>query len=429
MKQPILPRLIQRTPFFYGWVIVAGAFLGAFASGGIQGFTFSIFIKPMSESLGWTRSALTGGITLNALMASVLAPVFGYLIDRHGPRYIMAASAIIGGTAAILLSQVQELWQFYLIFGVAGVFGGAAVGEVVTQSTVVKWFVRRRGRAIAFSSMGGAAAGAVLTPLISIIVFTIGWRTGWLAMAVMFFVLLLPVSFLMVRRPEDVGLLPDGADPSDDIQPDDHARGTHEPEYSYQLREALRTRALWLLTITLTIVGLCISSVVLHEFSFVTDQGFTPAVATAVLSTHAAMAVTGRLLWGFIVEHFQVRYCMASVFIVCALALVILMTANSTPMLFVFAIIYGLSIGGYSVTTAVAFASYFGRDYVGTIRGAVSPLIIGSVAIGPLLVSLGYDFTGSYLIPFNSMIALFLIGGVLVLLAKPPVRSKAAVWG
>lgn len=413
-------RIVRRTPFFYGWIIVAGAFFGAFASGGIQGFTFSVFLKPMSEDLGWTRSALTAGVTVNTLVASFIAPIFGYIVDRHGPRPLMAAAAVVGGVAAFLLSQVTQLWQFYLIFGVAGIFGGAALGEVVTQSTVVKWFVRRRGRAVAVGSMGGAASGALLAPVISFIVVNSGWRDGWVLMAAMFFLILLPVSFLMIRRPEDVGLKPDGDGSLNPGQAGDGA----DTEQSWTLSQALRDRSLWLLLGSLTVAGLCVSSVVIHEYSYITDRGFSEGIAAAVLSTHAAMAVVGRLLWGFIVERVAVRYAMAAVFLLCGTSLVLLVTAEFAVLFLVFAVVYGLSIGGYSVTTTVAFANYYGRGHMGSIRGAVSPLVTGSVALGPWLIARGYDLQGTYTSGFLAMVALFIMAGALAVLAKPPRKAE-----
>ncbi len=413
-------RIVRRTPFFYGWIIVAGAFFGAFASGGIQGFTFSVFLKPMSEDLGWDRAALTAGVAVNTLVASFIAPLFGYIVDRHGPRPLMAAAAVVGGIAAFLLSQVTQLWQFYLIFAVAGIFGGAALGEVVTQSTVVKWFVRRRGRAVAFGSMGGAASGALLSPIMIFIVDNSGWRDGWVLMAVLFFLILLPVSYLMIRRPEDVGLKPDGDESLDTIRSGDGA----DTERSWTLQQALRDKSLWLLTGALTVVGLCVSSVVIHEVSYITDRGFSKATAALVLSTHATMASVGRLLWGFIVERVKVRYAMAAVYILCGTSLVLLVTAEVAALLLVFAVVYGLSIGGYSVTTAVAFANYYGRDHVGSIRGAISPLVTGSVALGPVLIARGYDIQGTYNSGFLAMVALFIAGGALAIMAKPPIKAE-----
>lgn len=426
MKQSVRFRLAYRTPFFYGWTIVVGAFLGTFAGGGMQSFTFGVFIKPMSDSLGWTRAAMTGALTFCTVAASALGPVFGPLVDRHGPRFLMVAAAITGGVACLLLSRVQELWQFYIIYAFVGMSGGAGLGGVVTQATVVKWFIRLRGRATAFSTMGNTAAGAVLAPIIGFIILTFDWRAAWLVLAGVFFGLLLPVSLLMVRQPEDVGLLPDGARSREEVQAVHRRRSGHQSEYSWPLREALRTRALWLLTISLVVGGFSVASVVVHEFSYVTDRGFSTGVAATVLSTHAVTASMGRLVWGFLVERFHVRYCLAALYVGSALGVGILLIASSVPMVFLFALVYGINVGGHAVLSSVAWADYFGRQSVGTIRGALMPLTAGSVAAGPILVGLGYDITGDYFRPYTGLLALFLLGAVVIMLARPPVKAEVA---
>ena len=402
---------------------MAGAFLGTFAGGGMQSFTFGVFMKPMSAGLGWTRGMLTAGLTLRTLSASFLGPVFGPLVDRYGPRYLMLSAAVTGGVACLLLSRVEELWQFYIIFALVGMAGGAGLGGVVAQATVVKWFVRRRGRAVAFSTMGNTAAGALLAPLVGLIILQYDWRSGWLLMAGVFFILLLPVSLLMVRQPEDVGLLPDDASRRP-AQASSHGQADDQTvEESWRLGEAVRTRALWLLSMSLVLGGLSVASVVVHEFSYVTDRGFSTGVAAAVLSTHAITASAGRLVWGFLVERFHVRLCMFALYLGCALGIGILLTATTVPMVFLFAAVYGICVGGHIVLSNVAWADYFGREFVGTIRGVLAPLTQGSVALGPLLVGLGYDFLGDYFRVFIVLLGLYLVAAMVVLFATPPVRQ------
>ena len=425
-KQDIRSSLANRLPFFYGWVIVAAAFVGAFAGGGLQSFTFSVFMKPMSESLGWTRVTLTGALTVRTYAGAVLAPVFGVLVDKHGPRYLMVFAAIVGGVAAVLISRVQEIWQFYVIFALVGLAGGTGVGGVITQATVVKWFVRLRGRAVAFSTMGNSAAGFVLAPLIGVVIVAIGWRSGWLILAAIFFFILIPIAFLMARQPEDMGLLPDGAKSEEEMQTVYHQRSGRESMYSWTLKEALRTKALWILLVAQIIGGFPVSSVVLHEYSYVTDSGFSTAIAAAVLSTHAAAASIARLVWGFLVERFHVRYCLAASNLGAVLGIGILLFAlniGSTPMLFVFALVYGLNIGSHGVLTTVATANYFGRDFIGTIRGVLAPITTASVALGPVMVSLVYDVRGTYFPAFAAMLAMFFISAVVVLFATPPTKE------
>ena len=275
--------------------------------------------------------------------------------------------------------------------------------------------------------MGSAAPGAILAPIVTYVVFNYGWRSGWLSMAILFWAVLLPVSFVMARQPEDLGLLPDNAKSPEEVQRAYTRRGGLATEYSWRLGEALRTRALWLLVAALVLGGLSTSSVVLHEFSYVRNQGYSPAIAAAVLSTHATMALTIRPFWGILLEHIPVRYCMAGVYAGSLAALVILLNAQSVQMIFLFAVVYGMSIAGHAVSNAVVFANYFGRDYVGTIRGVVTPITATASAIGPLLVSIGFDNLGDYFWPFTVMATLLLIGIPVFLLATPPVRNASLI--
>ena len=422
-------RLAHRSPFFYGWVIVGAAFLGSFAGGGLQSFTFGVFLKPMSESLGWSVAALVGALTVRTYVSAALAPVFGTVVDKYGPRYLMVASAAIGGIAALFLTQVTEIWQFYAVFALIGLAGGTGAGALVVQATVVKWFVRFRGRAVAFSTMGNAAAGAVLAPFIGLIIAASGWENGWIVMAVLFLAFLLPVSFLMVRQPEDVGLFPDGVKSQEDLDATYQSRAGRESAVSWRLKEALRTRALWLILLAQVIGGAPVSSVVIHEFNFVTSEGFKDAVALAVLSTHAVAASLARLLWGFLVERYHVRYCLAASSTGAAIGLVFLLGGlhqGITPVLFIFGAVYGINVGGQAVLTSVVTANYFGRDFVGTIRGTLMPITTTSVALGPVAVGRVYDVMGTYFPAYIVMLGMFLVSAAIILLAKPPTKAAGS---
>ncbi len=426
VKQDIRYRLAHRSPFFYGWVIVGAAFLGSFAGGGLQSFTFGVFIKPMSEDLDWSRAALVGALTVRTYVSAALGPIFGTVVDKYGPRYLMVASAAIGGIGALLLTGVGELWQFYAIFALIGLAGGTGAGALVVQATVVKWFVRLRGRAVAFSTMGNAAAGAALAPFIGLIIAASSWQNGWIVMAVLFLALLLPVSFLMVRQPEDVGLFPDGAKSQEELDATYRSRAGRESAVSWRLKEALRTRALWLILLAQVIGGAPVASVVLHEFSFVTDEGFHKAVAGAVLATHAVSASLARLLWGFLVERYHVRYCLAASSTGSAIGLIFLLSGldwGFTPLLFIFGAVYGINVGGQAVLTSVVTANYFGRDFVGTIRGALMPITTSSVALGPVAVGLVHDVMDTYFPAYIFMLGMFLVSAAIILFAKPPTKA------
>ena len=417
-------RMSKKLPFYYGWVIVAAAFLGTFIGGGLQSFTFSIFLEPMGKDLGWSKTVLTGALTVRIITAASLAPFFGVTVDRHGPRLLIMLAAIIGSIAALLISRVTEIWQFYVIFAFVGISGGAGLGGVVTGATVSKWFVRLRGRALAITTMAGPAPGLFLAPIMTLIVFNQGWRSGWILMSILFITLLLPVAFFMVRQPEDIGLLPDGASSKDELEIAYKKRGGLESLYSWSLRESLRTKALWSLVVTQILSGLAISSVVLHEFSYVRDMGYSTAIAAGVLSTHAGLAMAIRPIWGVILERIPVRLVMSAVYLGTAVGIIILLNATTVTTVFLFAVVYGMTVAGLAVSQTIIFPNYFGRDHVGAIRGFTMPITMPAGAVGPLIVSIMYDINGDYFIGFSILAVLLLISAALIVVTKPPLTPQ-----
>ena len=419
MAASFVASLARRVPFYYGWIIVLGAFLCSFVYGTMGGWGFSVYMTPMSTEMGWSRTALVFGLTLSSISSAFLGPKFGVLVDKYGPSKLILVTALTGGFASLLMSRVQELWQFYVLFVIAGSVGGGVL-HVAAQATVTKWFVRLRGRAVALSALGGAAPGALLTPLITFIVINSGWRAGWLLSTLLFLTVMLPVSFFMLRKPEDVGLLPDGAKTQDQVTAASHKRA-HESKHQWTRAEALQTRTLWLLVASFVASGVAISGVILHEISFITDRGYSQAVAASVLSTHAGMAMVLRLPWGMVMERIPVRYGMALIYSGCALAIVVLLLAPSQPFLYVFGFLYGGSIAGAAVTQGLILANYYGREHIGSIQGAISPITIFGHAGGPLLVAFMRDQLGSYTAAWIWMLVMFLISVALAILAKPPV--------
>ena len=214
--QAAAPQQGARKPrFFYGWVIVAIAIVGGAFTSGTSVWGASVFVTHMGDDLGWSRSAFYGAFTIRALAAGALAPVLGPLQDKpNGPRLLMLMSALCLGCALVLLKFVEDLWVFYLVFGGLGALSMSALGEMMTVAVVPKWFVRRRGRAVGIATTG-TAMGPLFFPItVQALIEAVGWRDGWLVLGAVTLAVLVPLALLVRTSPEEVGLLPDGDDPS-----------------------------------------------------------------------------------------------------------------------------------------------------------------------------------------------------------------------
>jgi len=399
---------------FYGWLVVAGAFVSHLLSYGVLTVAFGVFFPFMAEALHLGRGGLASVAAAARLVSAALSPLVGPLVDRRGPRVVMALGVVslAGGTA--VLAAAGSAWHIMLGYGVVMAFGSVALGELTGDTTVARWFVRRRGRAMAVATMGLSSAGIVLPVPVALLIERFGWRAAWLVLAAVVLVLGLAATAVMRRRPEDFGLAPDGV-PGTPI-------GGWPPmpvERSLGARAATRTPAFWLLVLSTNLAGLGFFGINLHLFSYITDRGVSAAVAASVITYLYTLHTVAKPLWGLIAERVHVRYCIASCYAGGALG-VLLLLGGSMPWVLAFATVYGLTRGAQSFVTSLAWADYFGREAQGAIRGVASPFRHLSAAAGPIVGGVLYDVTGDYRLAFASFAAAFVAGAAVALAAKPP---------
>jgi MFS family permease len=299
-------------------------------------------------------------------------------------------------------------------------FGSIALGELTGDTTVARWFVRRRGRALAVSTMGLSSAGIVFPVPVALLIGALGWRGAWLVLAAVVVVLGLLATAVMRRRPEDHGLVPDGV-------PAPAAHGSVRApviERSLGARAATRTAAFWLLVVSTNLAGLGFFGINLHLFSYVTDRGFSAPVAASVVTYLYTLHTVAKPLWGLIAERVHVRYCIAACYAGGALGVLLLLGPGSLAWLVAFATVYGLTRGAQSFVTSLAWADYFGREAQGAIRGLAAPFRHLSAALGPIVGGVLYDATGDYRLAFAIFAAAFAAGAAVALAATPPRRGR-----
>jgi len=416
---------VSKTPrIFYGWYIAVVCFLCWFAADAFGWYTFGIFLGPIGKDLGWTTVMLTGAMTLRTLIGGLTGPIVGPIADtRHGARILMTVGVLVAGAVPLLVSRVHVLWQFYLIYSVLGALAMVGFGGLVTNTVLAKWFIRKRGRAIGFAAMGVSAAGMVFVPLAHFLIERVGWRTTLVLLACIIWALtFVPVVLLIRRRPEDMGLMPDG-DPPIRIDAETGA-GVEvvEPEAVWTLKEALRTKTLWMLLMGFNLVGVAISGAFLHFYPFLVAEGFSSNLATTALTTLAFCCFAVKLPWGFLSERIHVRYCATACYAGCAASLAILLHSHSVPFIFLSTIAYGATLGGDMVLREVVYANYFGRTFLGAIRGVVMPVNLVSTSGGPLFAAWLRDVTGSYELPYTVFLMAAVVGTFVLYLARPPVK-------
>lgn len=417
-KTGLINRLAHKMPFYYGWVILFAAGDAMFVRNAAASLTLAVFIFPISDDLGWSRTLIAGAASLGGLVAALTSPVVGWASDKYGVRLILAISVLVMGISTFSLAWATVPIAFYLAFGMGRVLFSSSF-QIGPSVVVSRWFVRRRGRATGMLFLAHSM-GMVLFPLIAgMVIHYWGWQAAWMVLGAIVWVAALgPVSLLIRQSPEAMGLAPD----LPQGRPEDESGPAQAPpeEPDWTLRDARRTPTLWLLALATGILFLMQAGTNTHQGAYFIDQELGVAISALSISFNAAFTGIGSLIWGWLVERVSVRYCYAAVAVVMVVALFLFPSVNTVWQALLVASLFGVSVGGILVVPAVAYANYFGRRSIGVIRGVTEPFVSLGQAIGAVFSGLVFDITGSYHFAFITL-AVFGIAAIgLILLTKPP---------
>ena len=408
----------MRTKYFYGYNIVAAGFaIQAVSIGAL--FAYGVFFKEFQTEFGWSRATISGASSLAFLVMGAVGILAGRLNDRIGPRILIAVAGAALGVGYLLMSYMQAPWQLYLLYGlVVGV--GYCTHDVITLSTIARWFVKRRGMMSGIVKVG-TGCGQLFVPLIATaLIAAYGWRSSCFIIGVAALAALVAVAQVMRRDPQSAGLLPDDGN--------GHPAGAvcTTDDCSLSLNEASRTREFWTLCVAEFAVFFCLLTLVVHIVPHARDLGLTPATAAGVLSTIGGVSMLGRFTMGTLNDRIGGKRSLITCFIILVCGLVWLQLANGAGMLFLFAVIYGFAHGGLFTIMSPTVAELFGTASHGLLFGIV--LFSGTLggALGPLMAGHIFDLTGSYHLVFLILTAMALVGFILITTLRPPARNTGA---
>ena len=410
--------------FFYGWVIVGVMAASSAGSMAMATLNFGLFIKPMGDDLGIGRAAFGWAQTARRGAGALSSPVIGPLLDRFGSRLILPVAALMTGLALIGLAHIGHAWQLILLFVIMGLVGMSGPGALATSVPVLKWFIRNRGRALAFMSLGVPIGAMVFVPLTQYLIDAVGWEMAWIILAVIGMSVIVPMTAIFVRRqPEDMGLLPDGEIKPAPSESDSAGPGATPAEVSWTVSEAVRTSTLWRLVIVFSAASLATGMVDLHRIPAFMDRGLDPTLISLATAFDAVCAGAATFTFGMLVSHIPARILGATGFTMLALASVMTVYANSIPMMFISMAVFGLGIGGMMFLQNFIWADYFGRHSVGGIRGLVNPINLVVGGLGAPAAGYVHDFTGTYNPAWWIGVVLMITAAVLTLFTPAPERS------
>lgn len=401
----------MRGKYYYGYNILAAGFI-------IQGicygamFTFGVFFKEFQTEFGWSRAMISGASSFAFLTGGAFGIPAGRLNDKIGPKALSVVISILFGLGYLLLSRLQTPWQLYLIYGLPVAVGFGAF-DVITLSTVSRWFVRSRGMMSGVVKVG-TGSGQVLMPLFAAaLIAAYGWRSTYMILAVVIIVLLMAAALVMRHNPREIGLLPDN-DPYEPSTPGSDSRDPGMP-----LKEIFRTKQFWAINLAEFCSFFCLLTIVVHIVPHAIDQGLAPGTAAGVISAIGGMSIVGRFVLGSAYDRIGGKRSLMICFIILFCSFIWLQVAGSAWMLFLFAVVYGFAHGGLFTVVSPTVAELFGTGSHGVLFGIV--LFSGNIggAISPILAGRIFDVMGSYRIIFLMLIVVAATGFVLVSLLRP----------
>jgi MFS family permease len=404
---------------FYGWRIVGVAFVAHFVSVGFVFYSYGVFFKALAAEFGGSRLGVSLGLALMNVASAAVSPALGRVLDHGSIRHVMALGSLLLATGFVLFSQITALWQFYALLATFFAVGAPMMGGLAGSTLVSNWFVERRGTALGIAATGISFSGLVMAPTATALIARIGWRPSLLLYAALTVALVLPLVWgLVVNRPEDLGLAPDGfalphlaTKPGDEPvlplapgdQLTDHAKG-----FEWSARGAFADPNFWVMALAVALNFCANGAMLTHVIPHATDVGFDPLSASYVLSTMAGCGVIGKLGFGWLVDQISKRaaFWLASGLQAVGTAGVI--ASESYSALIGSAAVFGLGMGGLVPLWGALLGAAFGRAAFGRVMGLMSPVMIPIQSAGIPFAGLVFDRTGSYGFAFAVFVGLYL---------------------
>nr|WP_270182526.1 MFS transporter [Alkalihalobacillus sp. CinArs1] len=418
----------QSSPFFYGWLIVAAAALGVFFSGPGQTYGVSVFINHYISDFGWSRSLVSGIYSSATLAAGLLLFIIGRMVDKFGQRRMMLTIGSLLAVACLWNSFVIGPVMLFIGFFMLRLFGQGSM-TLVPNTLVPQWFILKRGRALSFMAIGGFLSSAIFPPLNTWLINSFGWENAWRILGAAIVIIFLPVVFFLIRnKPEDIGLLPDNAVSKKRLAKRKEEKMGEEDEEGFEtnwtVKEAMRTRAFWLILFCVSIPALVNTGLTFHLFSILGEQGVPDQTAALILSIMAIVGFPVTMASGFILERVNVHIVLGLSFIGQMVFILLLTQVDTYVLAIVFGVLWGVIGGIERITLNIIWPDYFGRENLGSIKGiATTTMVIGS-AFGPLPFGVAYDTFGGYT-EILLLILIFPILGTVAAFLSPPPKKPA----
>jgi len=372
---------------FYGWWIVFACFLIIFYASGAVVLNFTAFFQPLSREFGWSYAAISVAASIRGLEQGFFAPVVGFLVDRLGARKLLFSGAFTIGLGLILLGFTNSLPAFYAATFVVSLGFSACTWPVIVPA-VANWFKKDMGKALGLIS-SGVGVGGLLVPITVMLINQYGWRTAFMILGIGMWLFGIPLIFIIRRNPEDYGLYLDGK------SPDNHAGAAMDQDRDFSLKDAVRTRAFWHISIADAIRLMAMTALITHVIPYLNSVGVSRSQAVLVATLAPILSIAGRLLFGWLGDAFNKNHVLALAYAFGGISLLCFTYVHMSWLIIPFLIFFPLSWGAAPLRDAT-MREYFGRVSLGSILGIMAGIGMVARISGPFLAGWTYDTFGDY---------------------------------
>ena len=419
-----MPLVRKARGAYYGWWVLGATFVLGVLSGGIFSHSNAIFFGPIKRDLGLNSTQTSLIFSLVRAEGSFAGPIVGRFVDKFGACPMIIFGGLLASAGFMALSWVHSYVLFVVIFvGMVGVGKSSGLGQVLI-SAVNRWFIRRRSLAMSICITGFASGGAVLLPLISIGVSTIGWRDVMLYSGIFMAVIVVPLALLVRHSPEQMGIEPDLPRPEDDT-------ATQTSLVDFTVRQALRTRSYWILftgsVLRITMWG----AISVHAVEMFVWKGMSQGEAGLMFSLMFFLSIPMRLAAGYLGDHIPLQPMMGGGMVAAGLAVVAMLVMDGNTAVYLFVVLMAVEQGG-STLNWVALGNFFGRTSFATLMGIISTAFNLGMLVSPIYAGYMFDRTGSYTVVLISFLPIYLASGVFFLMTRKPetpVSTRTPVYG
>ena len=376
-------------------------------------YSFGVFFKSLEQEFGWTRVMTAGAYSLYAGLNGSLAIIMGGLTDRFGPRLVLTGSGLLIGTGFMLMSRIDDIWQFYLFYGVVVALGMSA-GTIPALSLIARWFIKRRAMMTGLVMAATGVGGAITPPLANWLIAEYGWRYSYIVLGLITLAFIVTAAQFLRRDPSKMGLLPYGAK---ELESEAKVGGSHREAPAFSLRQAVHTRHFWLLCALSFFFTFATGTILVHIVIAATGTGAAAGSAAAILSIYGGMQFTGRLSWAVSADKIGNRQILMFGFILMAVALSWLVFAQELWMFYLFAALYGFAAGCWVVLPPL-MGEIFGMMSHGVFIGFAYFSSNVGLMIGPVMAGRIFDTTGGYQPAWGIIAVAGLISVIMTLLIR-----------